>query len=73
MPLTSTSIGTHDTCLLDSFYFLVPRMAAQVHTEENLKVRSKSREDSDDEDNAHVDPQLGFVQPRRRKLTGSAQ
>ena len=48
-------------------------MAAQVYTEENLKVCSKPREDSDDEDIAHVDPQLGFVQPRRQKLTGSAQ
>ena len=33
---------------------LLPRMA---YIEENLKVRSKPREDSDDEDNAHVDPQ----------------
>ena len=28
-----------------------------AYIEENLKVRSKPREDSDDEDNAHVDPQ----------------
>ena len=46
-------------------------MAAQVqvYTEENLKVRSKPREDSDDEDNAHVDSHLGFVQRRRRTLS----
>ena len=28
-----------------------------AYIEENLKVRSKPREDSDDEDSAHVDPQ----------------
>lgn len=43
----------HNTCLLERF-ILLPRMA---YIEENLKVRSKPREDSDDEDNARVDPQ----------------
>ena len=28
-----------------------------AYIEENLKVHSKPREDSDDDDNAHVDPQ----------------
>ena len=28
-----------------------------AYIEENLKIRSKPREDSDDEDNAHLDPQ----------------
>lgn len=43
----------HNTLLLERFILLF-RMA---YIEENLKVRSKPREDSDDEDNAHVDPQ----------------
>ena len=53
IPLMSTSI-----CALCQHVFgVIDPLRRMAYIEENLKIRSKPREDSDDEDNARVDPQ----------------